>query len=112
MEAAVLCATEVGGFVFCLFWHCTLVHFGLFSFLNLMMRSSPARLRKKKNGSCVEVEHGVMRIWDPSSPSCQGTQESKSAIHPQCEGGTTLLLVETTGHGSGTSASGTLTSRP
>jgi hypothetical protein len=33
--------------VFCLFWHCTLVHFGLFSSLNLMMRSSPARLRKK-----------------------------------------------------------------
>ena len=33
-------------FVFCLFWHCTLVHFGLFSSLNLMMRSSPARLRK------------------------------------------------------------------
>lgn len=46
MEAAVLCAAEVGGFVFCLFWHCTLVHFGLFSSLNLMMRSSPARLRK------------------------------------------------------------------
>jgi hypothetical protein len=33
-------------FVFCLFWHCTLVHFGLFSSLNLMMRSSPARLKK------------------------------------------------------------------
>jgi hypothetical protein len=39
-ELVVLC------FVFCLFWHCTLVHFGLFSSLNLMMRSSPARLKK------------------------------------------------------------------
>jgi hypothetical protein len=48
MEAAVLCAAGVGGFVFCLFWHCTLVHFGLFSSLNLMMRSSPACLRKNK----------------------------------------------------------------
>jgi hypothetical protein len=47
-EAAVLCATGVGGFVFCLFWHCTLVHFGLFSSLNLMMHNSPARSRKKK----------------------------------------------------------------
>jgi hypothetical protein len=33
--------------VFGLLWHCTLVHFGLFSSLNLMMRSSPARSRKK-----------------------------------------------------------------
>jgi hypothetical protein len=41
-ELVVLC------FVFCLFWHCTLVYFGLFSSLNLMMCSSPARLRKKK----------------------------------------------------------------
>jgi hypothetical protein len=40
---------EFGGLVFCLFWHCTLVHFGLFSFLNLMMRSSPACSRKKKD---------------------------------------------------------------
>jgi hypothetical protein len=47
MEAAVLCAAGVDGFVFCLFWHCTLVHFGLFSSLNLMMRSSPVCLRKK-----------------------------------------------------------------
>jgi hypothetical protein len=46
-EAAVLCAAGVGGFVFCLFWHCTLVHFVLFSSLNLMMRSSPSRSRKK-----------------------------------------------------------------
>jgi hypothetical protein len=46
-DAAVLCAAGVGGFVFCLFWHCTLVRFGLFSSLNLMMRSSPARSRKK-----------------------------------------------------------------
>jgi hypothetical protein len=46
-EAAVLCAAGIGGLVFCLFWHCTLVHFGLFFSLNLMMRSSPARSRKK-----------------------------------------------------------------
>jgi hypothetical protein len=38
---------EFGGLVFCLLWHCTLVHFGLFSSLNLMMCSSPARSRKK-----------------------------------------------------------------
>jgi hypothetical protein len=48
-EAAVLCAAGVGGFVFCLFWYYTLVHFGLFSSLNLMTRSSPARSRKKNN---------------------------------------------------------------
>jgi hypothetical protein len=45
-------------FVFCLFWHCTLVHFGLFSSLNLMMRSSPARLRKKKESSS-ESQYGI-----------------------------------------------------
>jgi hypothetical protein len=39
-ELVILC------FVFCLFWHCTLVYFGLFSSLNLVMRSSPARLKK------------------------------------------------------------------
>jgi hypothetical protein len=36
---------ESGGLVFCLFWHCTLVHFGLFFSLNLMVRNSPARSR-------------------------------------------------------------------
>jgi hypothetical protein len=46
-EAAVLCVAGIGGLVFGLFWHCTLVHFGLFSSLNLMMHSSPARSRKK-----------------------------------------------------------------
>jgi hypothetical protein len=46
-EATVLCAAGIGGLVFCLFWHCTLVYFGLFSSLNLMMCSSPARSRKK-----------------------------------------------------------------
>jgi hypothetical protein len=38
---------EFGGLVFCLLRHCTLIHFGLISSLNLMMRSSPARSRKK-----------------------------------------------------------------
>jgi hypothetical protein len=38
---------KFGGLVFCLFWHCTLVHFGLFSSLNLMMRGSPVRSRKR-----------------------------------------------------------------
>jgi hypothetical protein len=37
--------------VFCLFWDCTLVHFGLFSSLNLMMRSSPARSEKKRTNT-------------------------------------------------------------
>jgi hypothetical protein len=46
-EAAVLCVAGIGGLVFGLLWHCTLVHFGLFSSLNLMMRSSTARSRKK-----------------------------------------------------------------
>jgi hypothetical protein len=34
---------------------CTLVHFGLFSSLNLMMCSSPARSRKKNimDGGCL-----------------------------------------------------------
>jgi hypothetical protein len=41
------CAQQELVVVFCLFWHCTLVHFGLFSSLSLMMRSSPARSRKK-----------------------------------------------------------------
>jgi hypothetical protein len=58
-EAVVLCAAGVGGFVFCLFWHSTLVHFGLFSSLNLMMRSSPARLRKKilERGICMHYSY-------------------------------------------------------
>jgi hypothetical protein len=58
-----------------------------------------------ENGSRVEVEHGVMRTWDPSRHLLQGTQDSKSALHPQREGGTTLLLVGMTEHGSGTSPS-------
>jgi hypothetical protein len=33
MEVTVLCAAGVGNFVFCLFWHCTLVHFRLFFLL-------------------------------------------------------------------------------
>jgi hypothetical protein len=41
--------SRIGGLVFGLLWYCTLVHFGLFSSLNLIMRSSPARSRKKKN---------------------------------------------------------------
>jgi hypothetical protein len=39
---------EVGGSVVLPFGHCTLVHFGFFSSLNLMMCSSPARSRKKE----------------------------------------------------------------
>jgi hypothetical protein len=49
-ELVVLC------FVFCLFWHCTLVHFGLFSSLNLMMRSSPACLRKKQDSVLTPIK--------------------------------------------------------
>jgi hypothetical protein len=44
-----------------------------------------------ENGSRVEVKKSHEHLGPLSSPSCQGTQESKSALHPQCEGGTTLL---------------------
>jgi hypothetical protein len=46
---------EFGGLVFCLLLYCTLVHFRLFSFLNLMMHSSPARSRKKSTYRTVEA---------------------------------------------------------
>jgi hypothetical protein len=45
--------------VFCLLWHCTLVDFGLFSSLNLMMRSSPARSRKEQLSFCRNIANEV-----------------------------------------------------
>jgi hypothetical protein len=47
------------GIVFCLLWHCTLVDFGLFSSLNLMMRSSPARSRKEQLSFCRNIANEV-----------------------------------------------------
>ena len=55
---------EFGGIMFCLFWHCTLVHFRPFSSLNLMMCSSPARSRKKR------VRHGHRSAVDLKSKGC------------------------------------------
>jgi hypothetical protein len=54
-----------------------------------------------ENGSCVEIKDGVMRIWDHHCPQCAGSTTPSA-----------LLLVRTTRRDSGTSASGTFTSRP
>jgi hypothetical protein len=68
-----------------------------------------------ENGSRVEVEQGVMRIWDPSHHLLVKVRRSPNRLYilnvkvaqPCC-----LAARRDEGHGSGTSASGILTSRP
>jgi hypothetical protein len=70
--------------LFCLFWHCTLVHFGLFSSLNLMMRSSPARLRKKYV-SILQRRFHMSGVW--------GRDKTRQDFTPQMWRGCVCNLV-------------------
>jgi hypothetical protein len=68
-----------------------------------------------ENGLRVEVEHKVMRIWDPSRRLLAKVRKSPNRLYnlnvkvaqPCCH-----TAHRDDGHGSGTSASGTLTLRP
>jgi len=49
-----------------------------------------------ENGSRVEIEHGLLRIWDTSSSSRQGEEEEQLPLRPPCQGGATPLPCSST----------------
>ena len=67
-----------------------------------------------ENGSRVVVEDGVMRIWDRCRRLLAKVTRSANRLSLTCRwhNPAVSLLVGTTKRGSGTSASGTFTSRP